>query len=180
MSPVPTLVLAGPADDALVGSIAHAIEASGSRVVVVGLDPTEPADGAHEARFRAALSGVSGDVIVGGFSIGARIAARLSGATAPRGLLCLGYPFHRAGDPQDRHGLETLSGVTVRTRIIQGSRDNHGTEAEVNRYRLPDTVEIIWLRDGNHRFEPRQRSGLTREAHVETATAAAIEFIGGR
>jgi len=164
----------------LMEAIAMAIEGAGVPVVVVGLDAAVADDAAHEARVRAALADVAGGAIIGGFSLGARIAAKLCPEVAPRGLLCFAYPFHAAGDPRTRHGLETLSRVQVPTRIIQGTRDNHGTEAEVRSYRLPDPVEMVWLRDANHRFVPRGRSGLTHEGQIEAAAASAISFIRGR
>ena len=125
--------------------------------------------GAHEARDQDALANVAGRPIIGGFSLGARIAARLCQDVAPLGLLCFGFPF--------RTGLESLSRVQVPTRIIQGARDNYGTQAHVRGYQLPDSVEMVWVPDGNHRFRPRKRSGLTAEENIAAVTDSAISFI---
>jgi predicted alpha/beta-hydrolase family hydrolase len=158
-------------------AISRAIELAGHSIVAVGLDSRETDDAVHEQRFRAALASVSGPVIIGGFSLGGRIAAKLCAELEPLALLGFGYPFHAPGRPRVRHGLDVLSRVRVPTRIIQGTRDSHGSEADVRGYTLPDSVELVWLRDGNHRFVPRGRSGLTYDQHVEAATAAAISFI---
>lgn len=178
-----TLVFGGPEGDPLVRAISHAMKAAGVPHVVVDLDARETDDEAHERRFQIALRDlgeIPGGPVLGGFSLGGRIAARLCPRTEIRGLLCLGFPFHRAGAPKERRGLETLSLVTVPTRIIQGTRDNHGTEAEVRGYRLPATAEMVWLQDGNHRFVPRERSGFTEEDHLAAAMAAATSFVQGR
>lgn len=185
-------MLAAPADDPLVATLARALEDLGASVVLVGLNTAGADERSHEAQLRAAMcalpSADGGGVIVGGFSLGARIAAGLLGGglrrpgmsepPAPRGLLCFGYPFHPATGPKRGVGLEALSRVTLPTCIIQGTRDNHGSVADVRSYRLPASVEMVWLEDGNHRFLPRVRSGLTFEQHVHTAAAAAYAFMG--
>jgi predicted alpha/beta-hydrolase family hydrolase len=117
-------------------------------------------------------------VVIGGFSLGARIAAQASSALEPLGLLCLGYPFHVRGDPGDRHGLETLRGLHTPSLIVQGTRDPHGNREEVTGYgQLPSCVRLHWLEDGNHRFRPRKASGQTELSHVRRAAAASAEFI---
>jgi len=180
MTTTSQVVLFGPDEDPLMREIALAIERSGFSVLVVGLDPTEADGAAHEARCRSALVDVPEGSIIGGFSLGARIAARLSPEIAPGGLLCFGYPFHVAKEPMRRHGLDALSHVPCPTCIVQGTRDSHGTETEVRGYRLPASVEMVWLRDGNHRFVPRKRSGVTQADHIDAAAAAAIAFIRSR
>lgn len=148
-------------------------------VDVVDLDPAVNDDAVHEAQCRVALSAAHHLPILGGFSLGARIAVQVSLELVPRGLLLFGFPFHVAKHPEQQHGLGALSQVALPTCIIQGTRDVHGTEAEVRSYRLPSCAEVVWLRDGNHRFQPRRRSGETVEGHLRTAAAAAIEFIEG-
>jgi len=180
MTAATDVILFSPDEDPLMRKIALAIEGSGLSVRIVDLDPTEADDALHEARCRRAFADMPPTPILGGFSLGARIAARLSPEIAPRGLLCFAYPFHVSKDPSRRHGLDALSRVRCPTCIIQGTRDNHGTEAEVRGYRLPASLELVWLRDGNHRFRPRERSGLTQGDHVTAASAAAISFIRSR
>jgi len=177
MNPVPAVVLASIADDPLMGAITAAFAKAGLPMTRVSLDATTTSDEAHEARFLAALEACGeGRKVIGGFSLGARIAAQLCNRASVLGLLCVGYPFHAARAPSDRHGLDALSRVACPTRIIQGTRDNHGSLAEVKGYTLPDTVELVWLEDGNHRLAPRERSAHTLEQHVDAAAASAMSF----
>lgn len=177
MAPTLTVVLATPAGDPLMGKLVSSIARENLEVVVVELDPSRTGDASHEASFRAALQNVHGTVVLGGFSLGARTAAHVCPTVSAEGLLCLGYPFHRAKDPSDRHGLEALKRVRVPACIIQGARDNHGTESEVSGYLLSDDVELVWVPDGNHRFVPRERSSATEESNVDMAFAAASDFL---
>jgi len=176
----PTLLLAGPHGDPLVRSVAAEVDTGGVPVAVVDLDPRGDDDAAHETNLRARAASLGGSCVLGGFSLGARIAAQLCPELAPHGLLCLGYPFHHARQPEHRHGLEALLRVRTPTLVIQGTRDVHGTEAEVRGYRLPEHVELLWLPDGNHRFVPRVRSGLSERQHIEAAASAAVSFMAGR
>lgn len=120
----------------------------------------------------------SGPVVLGGFSRGARVAAQIASDAAPVALICLGFPFHVRGEPGNRHGLEALRRVEVPTLVVQGTRDAHGNRQEVAGYRpLPANVHVHWLEDGNHRFAPRARSGLSLEQHLHSAAAIILEFI---
>ena len=189
------VVLAGPRADDSVAAILTAMREGGVAVQYVELDPARADDHALEATYRAFFSerivsegiaseGIASELgpraIIGGFSIGGRLAARVAPTLAAHGLLCFAYPFHRRGAPADRHGLAALSAVATPTCIVQGTRDSHGTESEVRGYGLPDHVEMVWLRDGNHRFEPRARSGLTASDHLASAAAAALAFCRAR
>ncbi len=115
--------------------------------------------------------------IIGGFSLGARIAALLSQEIRVAGLLCLSYPFHRHGDSLDPHGLRALQGVTTPTLIVQGTRDSHGNQQQVHGMSLPSSVSICWLEDGNHRWQPRARAAVHFEDHIVTAAKAVDGFV---
>ncbi len=177
MSALATVVLGSPDNDPLMDTIVRRIEAAGILVAAVGLDLRIDDDAIHRARLRETLADVAGSPIVGGFSLGARIAATLCAEVRPRALLAFGYPFHATNDCEKRHGLPALCAVNVPTRIIQGARDPHGTEAEIETYALPDCVQMRWLPDGNHRYLPRQRSGFTHEDHIVAAADCAISFV---
>ena len=92
------------------------------------------------------------------------------------GLLCLGYPFHPPGKPER---LRTAHLETLRTPglIVQGTRDRLGSEEEVSKYALSPAIELAWMEDGDHSFEPRKKSGRTIEQNLEAAAAAALRFI---
>jgi uncharacterized protein len=72
------------------------------------------------------LKGLS--VVVGGRSLGARVACRTAEATGAVGVLCLAFPLQpprrRASVAQSR--LYELDEVTVPTLVVQGARDPFG------------------------------------------------------
>ena len=67
-------------------------------------------------------------LIVGGRSMGARVACRTAEATGAVGVLCLAFPLEpprRAGKPPQSR-LPELDAVTVPTLVVQGERDRFG------------------------------------------------------
>jgi uncharacterized protein len=75
-------------------------------------------------RLRAAdLAGVA--VVVGGRSLGARVACRTTQATRPVAVLCLAFPVHPPGRPEANR-LDELDAVTVPVLVVQGDRDPFG------------------------------------------------------
>jgi predicted alpha/beta-hydrolase family hydrolase len=66
-------------------------------------------------------------LIVGGRSLGARVACRTAAATGADGVLCLAFPLEpprRSGPLKSR--LPELEAVTVPTLVVQGARDRFG------------------------------------------------------
>jgi uncharacterized protein len=67
-------------------------------------------------------------LIVGGRSLGARVACRTADATGAAALLCLAFPLEpprRAGKPLQSR-LPELDAVTLPTLVVQGERDPFG------------------------------------------------------
>jgi predicted alpha/beta-hydrolase family hydrolase len=67
-------------------------------------------------------------VVVGGRSLGARVACRTAEATGAVGVLCLAFPLEpprRAGKPPQSR-LAELDAVTVPVLVVQGDRDPFG------------------------------------------------------
>jgi uncharacterized protein len=119
---------------------------------------------------------ISSPLIIGGKSMGGRVASlvadQLYAAGAIQGLLCLGYPFHPVGKPEQTRTAH-LADIRTPTLIVQGTRDPFGTQEEVGTYRLSRTIEILWLDDGDHDFRPRKSvSGHTLHDHLRTMAAA--------
>lgn len=133
------------------------------------------------ARFEAALEafGPPEEVVIGGKSMGGRIASMVADHAGAAGVVCLGYPFHPPGRP-DRLRIAHLEAIRTPTLIIQGTRDPFGTEEEVTTYGLSPTVELRWMPDGNHSFEPRKKSGETLDENLNAAAQAVIDFIRRR
>jgi uncharacterized protein len=66
-------------------------------------------------------------LVVGGRSLGARVACRTAAATGAVGVLCLAFPLEpprRSRPVQSR--LPELDAVTVPTLVVQGARDSFG------------------------------------------------------
>jgi len=68
-------------------------------------------------------------LVVGGRSMGARVACRTAEATGAVGVLCLAFPLRpprRAGADPAPSRLDELDAVTVPTLVVQGVRDPFG------------------------------------------------------
>jgi predicted alpha/beta-hydrolase family hydrolase len=114
-------------------------------------------------------------LIVGGKSLGGRIASLVADEVSARGLLCFGYPFHPPGKPEQlrtRH-LETLRTPTL---ILQGTRDPFGSPEDVASYKLSPSIWVHWIADGDHSFKPRAASGRTELENLQDAISAAAGF----
>ena len=115
---------------------------------------------------------VKGVLVIGGKSMGGRVASMMadewhaSGRIA--GLLCLGYPFHPIGKPEQLRTAH-LASMKTPTLIAQGTRDLFGTREEISAYRLSSAIEILWLEDGDHDLKPRKSvSGFSADDHLKT------------
>jgi predicted alpha/beta-hydrolase family hydrolase len=96
----------------------------------------------------AALGGGSG-LVIGGRSMGGRIASHVADRAGARGLVCLGYPFH---PPGQLHKLRTahLASLRTPTLIVQGTRDPFGGPDEVAGYELSAAIRVFWVDGGDH------------------------------
>ncbi|HWZ85966.1 MAG TPA: alpha/beta fold hydrolase [Thermoanaerobaculia bacterium] len=117
-------------------------------------------------------------VIVGGKSLGGRIASMIADEVGARALVCFGYPFHPPGDPA-RLRTAHLAALRTPALILQGTRDAFGTREDVAGYALSAAIRVHWLEGGDHSFKPPARSGRTEKENVEEAIAAAAQFIEG-
>lgn len=117
-------------------------------------------------------------LVIGGKSMGGRIASLVADEAEVAGLVCLGYPFHPTGKP-DKLRVEHLKALRTPTLILQGTRDPFGNRDEVAGYDLSSAITLHWLEDGDHSFKPRKSSGRTEQSNWEEAIAAIGEFVRG-
>lgn len=116
----------------------------------------------------------SGPLVLGGKSMGGRIASHLvaSGERAD-GLFFLGYPLHPPGRPERMRDAHLYS-IEVPMLFVEGTRDPFcplETLASV-RARLRAVNELVVIEDGNHSLEVRKSSGRTTpEAWAEASNA---------
>jgi predicted alpha/beta-hydrolase family hydrolase len=122
--------------------------------------------------------GGRGSLIIGGKSLGGRIASMIADEAGVRGLLCLGYPFHAPGKPEQAR-IRHLEAMRTPALILQGERDPFGNREEVQHYRLSQSIRIEWIADGDHSFKPRIRSGRTEAENLAAAIGLASRFAGG-
>ena len=198
-----TLVLAhgagAPMDSPFMAAIATGLADRGWRVVrfefpYMARQRTTGRKGAPDAlpklleRFRAevalaaeetaAASRAAGPLILGGKSLGGRVASLLVDELAPlgvRGCLCLGYPFHPPGKPQQTR-TDHLAALRTPTLILQGERDPFGQPEEVRTYGLSPQVRLEWIPSGDHSFKPRRDSGRSEADNWALAVAHGDRF----
>lgn len=150
----------------------------------------ERPDGAPvlQAAFRGAHDALAHDpvctaepILLGGKSLGARIAAELASrgpedeGLGAAGLVFLGFPLHAPGR-KDQPRLEPLRHITVPTLFIAGTRDPFCDlallQAAAAGLAYPGTVHLI--EGGNHSFEvPAAAGRLQDDVHREIAERVA-------
>ncbi|HEX6202107.1 MAG TPA: alpha/beta family hydrolase [Thermoanaerobaculia bacterium] len=189
-----TVVLAhgagGPVDSPFLTDFARGLAAAGYRVARFELPymrrrradgrrrrPDPPAVLAADWRAAIAALGDPARLVVGGKSMGGRIASVVADEAGVAGLLCLGYPFHPVGRPETRRTAH-LRGLRTPALFVQGERDPFGSRDEVAGYELSPAIEIAWIADGDHSWKPRQASGRTARENLAAGVAAAVEWLG--
>ncbi|HET6452399.1 MAG TPA: alpha/beta family hydrolase [Spirochaetia bacterium] len=117
-------------------------------------------------------------IVIGGKSMGGRIASMVADRAGVRGLLCLGYPFHPAGAP-GKLRVSHLKDLKTPTLFLQGERDALGSRDEIAGYELAPAIRVLYLPDGDHSFKPRASSGATYRGNIELAIREAVAFCAG-
>jgi len=115
-------------------------------------------------------------LVIGGKSMGGRVASMVADEQQVAGVVCMGYPFHPPKQPR-RLRTEHLAVLRTPMLVCQGERDRFGNRSEVSGYRMSETVRVRWLPDGDHDFAPRKSSGFTPAQNLRDAATAASAFI---
>jgi uncharacterized protein len=116
-------------------------------------------------------------LVIGGKSMGGRIASMVADEAQVAGLVCLGYPFHPPGNPT-RTRTKHLENLRTPALIVQGTRDSFGRPDEVEKYKLSKKIRILWIEGGDHSLKPPARSGRTEAQNVADAIAEVQRFVG--
>ena len=189
----PKLVLAhgagAPMDSEFMNAIAERMGDAGVEVVRFEFDymakrredgTRRPPDRVPKlvARFEDVIAeaGPPSELVIGGKSMGGRIASMIADQAGVAGLLCLGYPFHPPGKPE-RLRTDHLEALETPALIVQGTRDPFGNRTEVHGYSLSASIELAWIEDGDHSFKPRKKSGRSLAQNLDAAARAALAFI---
>ncbi|ERP88406.1 alpha/beta hydrolase [Labrenzia sp. PO1] len=137
------------------------------------------------AEFQTALQSVlsqsDGPLLIGGKSMGGRVAAMLAGGGSlpgrAKGVACFGYPFHPTGKADAEWRLQPLQDAKRPVLVLQGDRDPFGSKAELDEVTLPAHVSLTYLEDGNHDFGPRGKSPATLDGNIKLAAEAVRAFV---
>jgi len=128
-----------------------------------------------ESTFRAVVAAVrkkhAGRILIGGKSMGSRMATYLAAAGEDvDGLVLLGYPLHPAGKPEKRRD-DHFPSLEVPALFLSGDRDPLCDLAllrdSLTRYGGEATLHVV--EGGEHSFKVLKRSGKTHEESMRGA-----------
>lgn len=115
-------------------------------------------------------------LVIGGKSMGGRMASLVADAAGVAGLLVFGFPFHAPGKVAEGR-IGHLADLATPALFVQGTRDTLGSRDEVADYALSPAIALTWIEDGDHSLKPRKASGLTYDDAMAQAIAAAARFV---
>lgn len=115
-------------------------------------------------------------LVIGGKSMGGRMASHLSELDKVAAMACLGFPFHPPGKPEKYKG-EHLAELTKPCLILQGERDTFGKREEFADFDLSDSIRVEFIPDGDHSFKPRKSSGYTEQQNIALTVEKLSAFI---
>jgi hypothetical protein len=177
-------------DSAFMEEVARALAARSLRVV--RFDFPYMREAAKDGRRRSpdapavleqtwlAVIGELGDparLVIGGKSMGGRIASMVADRAGVKGLVCLGYPFHPTGRPEVLR-VAHLKELKTPALFLQGERDAFGSREEVAGYELSPAIRLVYLADGDHSFKPRKASGRSYQENLAQAVQEIAKFCG--
>lgn len=201
---LPELLVNGPADPALTVALAHGAGAPMDSPFMAAFAEGLAARGHRAVRFefpymaerrrsgkrggpnrtevlleiwRAVIQDLgAGRLVIGGKSLGGRMASMVADEMGVQGLTCLGYPFHPPGRA-DSTRVAHLKILRTPTLILQGTRDPFGSPEQVQGYDLSPAIRVHWLDDGDHDFKPRKRSGRTERQNWDEGVDTLSGFL---
>lgn len=121
---------------------------------------------------------LTGVLVTGGRSAGARVACRTAGQVGARGVLTLAFPLHppgAAGVPgRSRAGELAAAGVPVVA--VQGRRDPFGAPGELEALGLPG-LRVVAV-DGGHELTVPARRGAASPGVADAALSVFVVAAG--
>ncbi len=115
-------------------------------------------------------------VVIGGKSMGGRMASLLSEHALVKAVTCLGFPFHPP-KKLDKYKGEHLATLKKPCLILQGERDTFGNRIECESFELSEQVQLEFIPDGDHSFKPRKSSGYTEVSNIHLAIEHISTFV---
>ncbi|MBB3086994.1 alpha/beta family hydrolase [Geodermatophilus sabuli] len=111
---------------------------------------------------------LTGPLVLGGRSAGARVACRTAAEHEAAAVLCLAFPLHPPGKPEKSRADE-LAAVGVPLVVVQGERDAFGRPDELAAVLSGQSGASLYGVPGDH--------ALT--ANPDVVAAAAVDGLGG-
>ena len=125
----------------------------------------------HEGAFAKSLGKSGGHLLIGGKSMGGRIASQIAagdpdaspGMAEVAGLVFLGYPLHPPGKPEQLRSRH-LPAIRVPMLFAQGARDAFGAPEELRPIltKLKAPIELLVVDEGDHSFKVPKAAGRTQ------------------
>jgi predicted alpha/beta-hydrolase family hydrolase len=171
----------GHKDDAAMLRLARALEPAGFEVVRFNFPYRERGSrridsmGVLKDAFQKQIKNVRGRLVVGGRSMGGRVASMLAAEGLPcDGLLLAAYPLHPAGEPEKLRDAH-LASIRCPVLCLNGTRDalcrRDLMEAALRKVTAPWTMH--WLEGADHSFHVLKSSARTdAEIDAEVRQAA--------
>ncbi len=118
-------------------------------------------------------------VVLGGRSMGGRVASMVAASDGALGLLLLGYPLHAPGRSHDRR-VEHFPKLRMPVLFVSGTRDAFGSPDELRdaARAIPGRVSWHWIDTGDHSFRPlKKQTGLSIDDVLAAAAPVAVEWV---
>ncbi|HKV39919.1 MAG TPA: alpha/beta family hydrolase [Blastocatellia bacterium] len=142
-----------------------------------------------ESCYRSVISAIratevfgSGKLVIGGKSMGGRIASQVAaaGVDGVSGLVFLGYPLHPPGKP-DKLRDSHLYRIKQPMLFVQGSRDSFGSPDELSPV-LKQTIaphELYVIENGDHSFKVPKKGAVTQAGVYSAVMDRIAEWVAG-
>ena len=110
---------------------------------------------------------LTGTLVVGGRSAGARVACRTAVASGAAAVVALAFPLHPPGRPEKNRAAE-LTGAAVPVLVVQGETDAFGSPEEVTAVLAGRGDASVYAVPGDHSLE----------RNPELVAAAVLHWLG--
>jgi predicted alpha/beta-hydrolase family hydrolase len=125
----------------------------------------------------------AGRLVIGGKSLGGRMASHVAAAGLPglAGLVLLGYPLHPPGKPEQLRATH-LARIKEPMLFVQGSRDAFGTPGELAPILEPlgPAASVYVVEGGDHSFAVPKRGPVSQPEVFARVQDAIARWLGER
>ncbi len=122
-----------------------------------------------------------GRLIIGGKSMGGRIATQIAAAGCPSdGIILLGYPLHPPGKPEKMRRAH-LPDIAVPMLFLQGTRDSLCNLEQLRPLlaEIPAQTRLHVVVDGDHSFKVLKRTGRDQDEVLDELADVCVAWVAG-